>query len=238
MVSLQGGFYIPLVRSKPKLKNRLTFFKADITKEIDLKKILTFFKKKKIKIDVLINCAAKDHIPTKTNNNKEKLDLENFSQKVWIDDLNVGLTGSLLTTKIFGSYMAIKKSGVILNISSDLSVISPDQRLYRKEGVENDRQPVKPITYSVIKAGLIGMTKYLSTYWADKGVRCNALSPGGIYNGQGEDFVNKLESLIPVGRMAHVDEYKSSVQYLCSDASSYMTGSVVTVDGGHLQSTL
>ena len=111
-------------------------------------------------------------------------------------------------------------------------MISPDQRLYRTEGIENHLQPVKPVTYSVIKSGLIGLTKYLATYWADKGVRCNALSPGGIYSGQGEDFVSKLTSLIPISRMALADEYRSSIQYLCSDASSYMNGQNVVVDGG------
>lgn len=122
--------------------------------------------------------------------------------------------------------------GVILNISSDLSVISPDQRLYRRDELEDHMQPVKPVTYSVIKSGLIGLTKYVATYWAEKGVRCNALSPGGIFNGQGEDFVHSLEQLIPLGRMACLDEYRSSVQYLCSDASSYMNGQNIVVDGG------
>ena len=122
--------------------------------------------------------------------------------------------------------------GVILNISSDLSVISPDQRLYRRNDLQDHLQPVKPITYSVIKSGLIGLTKYVATYWADKGVRCNALSPGGIFNGQGEDFVQNLEKLIPLGRMARLDEYRSSVQYLCSDASSYLNGQNIVVDGG------
>ena len=122
--------------------------------------------------------------------------------------------------------------GVILNIASDLSVISPDQRLYSKEGVEKDLQPVKPVTYSVIKAGLIGLTKYLATYWPDEGVRCNALSPGGVYNGQGEEFVDRLQALIPMGRMAKQDEYRETIQYLCSDASSYMNGQNIVVDGG------
>ena len=122
--------------------------------------------------------------------------------------------------------------GVVLNISSDLSVISPDQRLYREDGLEDYLQPVKPITYSVVKSGLIGFTRYVATYWADKGVRCNALSPGGIFNDQSETFIKKIEQLIPLGRMAQLDEYRSTVQYLCSNASSYMNGQNVIVDGG------
>jgi NAD(P)-dependent dehydrogenase (short-subunit alcohol dehydrogenase family) len=93
-------------------------------------------------------------------------------------------------------------------------------------------QPVKPVTYSVIKAGLVGLTRYLATYWADKGVRANALSPGGVYNGQGEDFVGRLSALIPLGRMAAKDEYRATIQYLCSDASAYMNGQNVVMDGG------
>ena len=124
------------------------------------------------------------------------------------------------------------KGGIILNIASDLSVFSPDQRLYRKTELPDDRQPVKPVTYSVIKTGLVGLTRYLATYWADRGVRSNALSPGGVFNEQGEDFVNRLSSLIPLGRMAKRDEYRSAVQFLCSEASSYMNGQNIIMDGG------
>ena len=124
------------------------------------------------------------------------------------------------------------KGGVILNIASDLSVLSPDQRLYRREGLPDELQPVKPVTYSVIKAGLIGLTRYIATYWADRGVRCNALSPGGVYTGQSEDFVQRLTSLIPLGRMATRDEYRGAVQFLCSDASIYLNGQNIVMDGG------
>ena len=125
-----------------------------------------------------------------------------------------------------------QQGGVILNIASDLSVISPDQKLYRKQGVAEIDQPVKPITYSVIKAGLVGMTRYLATYWPGKGIRCNALSPGGVENSQGEQFIKQLTSLIPMGRMAKPDEYIGAIQFLCSDASAYMNGQNIIIDGG------
>jgi NAD(P)-dependent dehydrogenase (short-subunit alcohol dehydrogenase family) len=124
------------------------------------------------------------------------------------------------------------QGGVILNIASDLSVFSPDQRLYRQAGVLEELQPVKPVTYSVIKAGLVGLTRYLATYWADQGVRSNALSPGGVYTGQADEFVARLSALIPLGRMAAKDEYKSAIQFLCSDAAAYMNGQNVVMDGG------
>ena len=116
--------------------------------------------------------------------------------------------------------------GVILNVSSDLGIIAPDQRIYRESGF------TKPITYSVIKSGLIGMTRYLATYWSTNGVRVNALSPGGVYEDQNDDFVKKISDLIPLGRMAKSNEYRSAVQFLCSDASSYMTGQNIVIDGG------
>src|SRR5690606_14214743 len=138
----------------------------------------------------------------------EQSRLENYSLESWNFQLSVGLTGAMLCSKIFGTHMAELGGGVILNIASDLGVIAPDQRLYKKSDRSVDRQPVKPVTYSVIKHGLIGLTKYLSTYWAEQGVRVNALSPGGVYNEQPAEFTEKLHSLIPMGRMARKDEYR------------------------------
>ena len=159
--------------------------------------------------------------------------LENFPLEQWDLQISVGLTGAFLCSQVFGAAMALDgKGGVILNIASDLSVFSPDQRLYKKAGLPDNLQPVKPVTYSVIKAGLVGLTRYLATYWADKGVRSNALSPGGVLTGQGDEFVQRLSTLIPLGRMAKRDEYRAAVQFLCSDASSYMNGQNIVMDGG------
>jgi NAD(P)-dependent dehydrogenase (short-subunit alcohol dehydrogenase family) len=183
-------------------------------------------------IDVLINNAANNPKVEGNASNMKAIQFENFPIDMWENDIAVGLTGALICSQVFGAVMAQHGKGVILNISSDLGIIAPDQRIYRKEGLKDDEQTIKPVTYSVIKHGLIGLTKYLATYYAQKGVRANALCPAGVYNGQNDEFLGKLTNLIPMGRMANVEEYKSTILYLISDASSYMTGSTVIVDGG------
>ncbi len=186
-----------------------------------------------LRVDILVNNAAIDPKVKGEQGVLETSRLENFPLNQWNLQMSVGLTGAFLCSQVFGTAMAKDgKGGVILNIASDLSIFSPDQRLYSKQGLDESMQPVKPVTYSVIKAGLIGLTRYLSTYWAEKNVRCNALSPGGIYNGQSDEFVRRLSSLIPLGRMATKDEYRAAIQFLCSDASSYMNGQNVVMDGG------
>ena len=203
----------------------------NVANEKDIIDIKNKFQNESISVDILINNAA---IDPKVNNEsiENSSRLENFNLNDWNLQIEVGLTGAFLCSKVFGFHMSKNKGGVILNIASDLSVISPDQRLYAKDGLSEDLQPVKPVTYSVIKSGLVGLTKYLSTYWADKGVRCNSLSPGGIYNDQDKTFKEKIEKLIPMGRMAEKSEYRASIQYLCSDASKYMNGQNIVIDGG------
>ena len=183
------------------------------------------------RVDVLINNAA-NNPKVESASAVEFSRLESFALAQWQADLAVGLTGAFLCSRVIGSEMARNRRGVIVNIASDLALIGPDQRLYRRSGIPEEQQPVKPITYSVVKSGLIGLTRYLATYWAADGVRVNAISPGGIYTDQPEEFVRRLANLIPLGRMARVDEYEGAILFLCSDASSYMTGANLVVDGG------
>jgi NAD(P)-dependent dehydrogenase (short-subunit alcohol dehydrogenase family) len=208
-------------------------YEVDITNQESVKQISELIVKKYKKIDILINNAASNPtMNTESSDIRNSSRIENMSIEDWNKDISVGLTGAFLCSRTFGYQMSTQGKGVILNIASDLALIGPDQRLYKKEGLLEENQPVKPVTYSVVKSGLIGLTKYLSTYWNENGVRANALVPGGVFDGQSNEFVQRLSKLIPLGRMAEASEYKSSVAYLISDASSYMTGSVVVVDGG------
>jgi NAD(P)-dependent dehydrogenase (short-subunit alcohol dehydrogenase family) len=182
------------------------------------------------RLDGLVNNAALN--PKVEGAGLSATRFENYSLESWNRELAVGLTGAFLCAQVFGAHLAAHGGGVIVNIASDLGLIAPDQRIYRRPGLAPHEQPVKPVTYSVVKGGLVMLTKYLATYWADAGVRVNALVPGGVYAGQSEDFVERLTSLIPMGRMARRDEYRAALVFLCSDASSYMTGSNLVIDGG------
>jgi NAD(P)-dependent dehydrogenase (short-subunit alcohol dehydrogenase family) len=216
---LNSSKVIILDKRKSYKKN---FFQCDLTKETDIQFIADKIKKEFKKIDVLINNAANNYGP---GSNLSKMRLENFCEKIWDNDLNVGLKSAMLCTKIFGKIMSKQpKGGNIINISSDLGIISPDNRIYEKNYV-------KPVTYSIIKHGIIGLTKYTATYWPKK-IRCNAIAFGGMQNNQEKSFIKKIEKLIPMGRMAQKNEYNDTILFLASNASSYITGSTIVVDGG------
>jgi len=161
---------------------------VDITSEYQIEKNVNRIISKFGKIDCLVNNAA-NNPKIEESNDKNFSRLENFPMDIWMKDLAVGLTGSFLCAKHYGSSIAKNKhGGVIVNISSDLGIIAPDQRLYQLNGVDENKQSVKPVTYSVVKTGIIGLTRYLATYWNDRNVRCNVMCPGGVENGQSLDF--------------------------------------------------
>lgn len=214
-------------------KSKIRGYAMDVTDEHRLYDVLNLLEEDKVYIDILINNASINPKVEVDEFHKNSSRLEFFSRQSWDKELAVGLTGAFLCSKVFGGNMAKRKTpGVILNIASDLSVIAPDQRLYRSKNISDENATVKPITYSVIKTGLIGLTRYLSTYWPDIGIRSNALSPGGVFNGQSDEFVLKLTKLIPLGRMAKKNEYHGVIQFLCSDASLYLNGQNIVMDGG------
>ena len=206
-------------------------YAADVTKPNEIKRVLAEVLQRYGRVDILINNAASN--PKVEGAEPASFSrFESFSLDQWNLELAVGISGAFICCQIFGTEMARRGSGVIVNVSSDLGLIAPDQRIYRVPNMPENLQPVKPVTYSVVKSALLGLTRYLATYWAARGVRVNAICPGGVGNGQPEEFVTRLTNLIPLGRMARADEYQGAILFLCSDASSYMTGATLVVDGG------
>jgi NAD(P)-dependent dehydrogenase (short-subunit alcohol dehydrogenase family) len=208
-----------LLYLKKKIKS-INIFKIDITNEVQIKKLFLKLKKKKVFINILVNNAAINSVPTKKKNS--------ITLKKWNNEIGVGLTGSFLMIKYFGQEMEKKKQGRIINIGSDLSVIAPNQDIYKNALFDF----VKPITYSVIKHGLLGMTKYYASLYADKNVNVNMLSPGPIYNNQEKIFVKELVKFIPKKRMGNHQELLSALDFLINKDNTYMTGQNLIIDGG------
>jgi NAD(P)-dependent dehydrogenase (short-subunit alcohol dehydrogenase family) len=201
-----------------------------VTDKAQMTRVLSDIIAQRSALHGLINNACNN--PTMKDSPLGEGQLETFGYDEWRQDLDVGLYGAMCCSQVFGGYMAAHGGGVIVNIVSDLGLVAPNQNLYHIEGKPAEEQPKKPVTYSVVKWGLIGLTKYLSTYWAKEKVRANAIALGGVYHHQNDVFLSRISQLIPMGRMAEKSEYMGSIVYLLSDASAYMTGSVVTVDGG------
>lgn len=210
-------------------EGQMRFISADVTVRSSLEAALAKFKQAWGVPDVLINNCALDSPPGASA--AENGPFENYPEDSWNKVLDVNLTGVFLCCQVFGGEMAKAGRGSIINISSIYGLVSPDQRLYayrRKEGAEF----FKPVAYSVTKSGLLNLTRYLATYWAAQGVRVNTLSFGGVFNNQDETFLENYSHRVPLGRMAREDEYNGAIIFLSSDASSYMTGANMIIDGG------
>lgn len=212
--------------------SQMEIFVTDITKKEKLEEIRDDLLEKYGHIDGLINNAANNPKMEGGAKNMGAIQFHNLPLDIWNEDMAVGLTGAFLCAQVFGTVMEKQGKGVVINVASDYGIISPDQRIYRKEGLPEEEQIIKPISYSVVKHGIIGMTKYLATYWAKKGVRVNTLCPASLENGQDPEFIQKISDLIPMGRMSKPEEYPATVLYMLSEASSYMTGATVLLDGG------
>jgi len=183
-------------------------------------------------LDILVNSAALDpkfDPQTLGSSQSAAGGFENFPLEAWNQALAVNLTGMFLCCQAAASPMLAQGKGVIINLCSIYGLTGPDQRLYQRPD-----QPAqyKPVYYSVTKAGVLGLTRYLATYYAGKNIRVNALSPGGVYNGHDSDFVQAYSARAVLGRMAQKDEMNGALLFLASDASAYMTGANLVVDGG------
>lgn len=175
-------------------------------------------------IDVLINNAA-----TKSPNFFEPF--ETFPMQDWEQVMSVNVTAMALCCQVFGSPMAVRGAGSIINTLSVYGIVAPDQRIY-EGSIYQGKEINTPAVYSTSKAAAWGLTKYLASYWGKNNVRVNAVTPGGVYSGQNDVFVDRYSARIPLGRMAQQDEISGAVVFLASDASSYITGQNIIVDGG------
>ena len=181
------------------------------------------------RLDVLVNSAALDPKVSSEGAMRDASSFESYSLKAWRAALEVNLTGMFLATQAAVKPMKAQGKGSIVNICSIYGLYAPDQRIYERPG-----QPpqYKPVDYSVTKAGVLGFTRYLAAYYAGTEIRVNSLSPGGVYDDQDEQFVQNYAYRAIMGRMAHKDEMNGALLFLASDASSYMTGGNLVVDGG------
>ena len=181
------------------------------------------------RIDALVNNAAIDPKMDKASAGQHLVTFENYPVDAFRLSLDVGVTGAFLCTQAVVPLMREAGRGVIVNVASTYGMVGPDQRLYVKD---DGSHSIKPVAYSVSKSAMFGFTKYLAAYFADSGLRANTLTLGGVFNDHDDDFTTRYASRTPLARMARQDEYVGALLYLVSDASAYMTGANVVIDGG------
>ncbi|MBT89711.1 MAG: short-chain dehydrogenase [Spirochaetales bacterium] len=238
-----GAKPILLDINKDRLKQNINFLKKrnirayseviDLTNQSSVITVIQKINKKFGTINTLINAAAFAMSNFKKDENFFR-NFENYKLSDWQKSIDVNLTGTYLITQTVGKLMKRNKKGNIINIASDVGIISPDHRIYKADksigykGVNFNT----PLSYSVSKSGILAFTRFLATYWAEHGIRVNSISPSGVYNKQDPKFVKVLSSRIPLNRMARPEELKGPLVFLCSEASSYITGANLIVDGG------
>lgn len=205
------------------------FFGVDVTEPDSVQAMVAKAIRETNRVDILVNSAGMDPKFDPSQANLQSGGFEDFPLDKWRSALDVNLTGMFLCCQAAARQMVIQQEGSIINICSTYGLAGPDQRIYDKPG-----QPkrFKPVYYSVSKSGVLGLTRYLATYYAGTKIRTNALTPGGVYNDHDETFTKNYSARTVMGRMAHKDEMNGALLFLASEASSYMTGSNVVVDGG------
>ena len=202
----------------------------DVTKEESVTRVKNAVLSKTKSIDILVNNAAINDIFLNDSSILEQSMFENYSLDLWEKSLKVNLTGTFLCCKIFGYEMAKRKKGSIINIASTYGIVGPDQSIYTDE--TGNQKFYKSPAYPAGKGGIINFTRYLAAYWGKENVRVNTLSPGGVENGQDEYFIKNYSKKTMPGKMAKPEDYSGAIVFLASDASSYMTGANLVIDGG------
>jgi NAD(P)-dependent dehydrogenase (short-subunit alcohol dehydrogenase family) len=217
-----------------KFASTLPALSLGISTDITHKKSVKDLKDKVIsnygKIDILVNNAAINDKFEDPLAALEESKFENYPVEMFRKSLDVNVTGMFLCSQVIGSEMANRGSGSIINVASTYGIVAPDQSIYKNE--KGEQTFYKSAAYPVTKGAVISFTRFLAAYWGNKGVRVNTLSPGGVKAGQDEFFIKNYSTKTPLGRMAHPTDYKGALVFLASDASSYMTGANLVVDGG------
>lgn len=218
------------IKIAEKIGNNSVGKTLDISAAASIKKLRKEILKDFGSIDILVNNAAiNDHFDSAASA-FELSRFENYPLALWQKSLDVNITGTFLCCQILGSEMASNNHGSIINIASTYGIVAPDQSLYKDKN--GNQVFYKTIAYPVSKAAVISLTKYLAAYWGKEGVRVNSLSPGGVENRQDPSFIENYSKRTPLGRMAKPSDYKGALVFLASDASSYMTGANLVIDGG------
>jgi NAD(P)-dependent dehydrogenase (short-subunit alcohol dehydrogenase family) len=211
-------------------KNNYLFLLLDILNEDNCKKVIQKSVNKFDRIDVLINNAAIDAKFDNENNSKiNNSRFENYPLDLLKNSVDVNLTGTIIITQVVCRQMLKQKHGNIINVASTYSVVSPNQSLYN---FEEEKINYKPIDYIASKSFIPNFTRYIATFYAKEGIRCNAIVPHGIFNNHPDSFLKNWSKLSPIGRMCNKEELNGPFTFLASDGSSYMTGSIINVDGG------
>jgi NAD(P)-dependent dehydrogenase (short-subunit alcohol dehydrogenase family) len=207
----------------------ILFVKADVTSRASLDEALQTISTHWGTPFGLINAAALDSPPNAPA--EENGPFETYPSASWDKVMEVNVKGTMLCCQVFGGAMAEAGRGSIINICSTYGMVAPDQRLYDYRRTEGEAF-FKPVSYSASKSALLNLTRYLATYWADRGVRVNTMTLGGVFNGQDPKFLAEYCARVPMGRMADKDDYNGAVVFLLSNAAAYMTGSNLVIDGG------
>lgn len=215
--------------SELKLQKSALGVAADVTSPDSVESLVAATLEVFGRLDILVNSAALDPKFDPQHSGTHSNAFENYPLEAWNQALEVNLTGMFLCCQAAVQPMLDQGGGTIVNICSMYGLVGPDQRLYQRKG---HPPQYKPVYYSVTKAGVIGLTKYLATYYAGKNIRVNALTPGGVYNGHDQEFIQAYAARAVLGRMAQKDEMNAALLFLASSASSYMTGANLVVDGG------
>ncbi len=228
---LAGKFELPDDLDNYQQQDQLLVISADVTQRKTIENALLSIKGKWGDAPYgLINNAALDSPPGASSD--ETGPFETFPEKSWDRIMDVNVKGVFQACQVFGAEMARAGKGAIINIGSTYGMVSPDHRIYEYKSEKTGKPFFKPVAYSASKSALVNLTNYLAAYWGKDGVRTNLMALGGVFNHQDEEFLEGYCARVPMGRMANEDEYNGTVVYLMSDASSYVTGATIMLDGG------